>query len=290
MRVFRLLVAGALLVALTGCSLLGIERETGVRLGVVDGTRGNGIYQGDRMGQLADKLAPYGGNVTQVATKVARLDRNLIFVYAVTFDACSLSNPRLMSRGDNLDVSYDELDRVCEMPIPQTVFFALEWDDLPDQIYLGDDPDDPSRTRIVDREVQQPRRFALKALARSQQPAVEKTTFEVARTSAEIKKALAAKDIDPQRVKPKAGEHLLVVVRSPTCPTAPSLSMLDGRMSFYAADLEKRNRDQDDETCREDTVETAAFLVPRKNLADTFTLGPGEESGDEDITVTTTSR
>jgi hypothetical protein len=106
---------------------------------------------------LADQVAAGGPDRRrpngQLAGKIRAVDAGTAFVYGLGFDGCSQANPRLTVQSRTaLVAAVDDLNRQCIQAMPQTAYFAVSWDGLPDRFTI-DGPGKAGTVQIHDRTV-----------------------------------------------------------------------------------------------------------------------------------------
>lgn len=217
---------------------------------------------------------------SELAVQVRGIDPALSFGYTFSYDGCTAKDPRLIKRGSGLVVSYDTTTKECFAPTPVTTTFAVAWADLPSDFYLGSDSADPTRVRVVDREIVSPPTWSPKFVTRTEQPNSPSLSFTVAKTKAEYKRALRAPDLKSKSSVKYRKYQLLVVVRAHGCGQAGSLVLLENRYGFFTRPVPGSTA-----KCGTNTVEASVFIVNKADLPNRFTLGPGVEPSAQDVKI-----
>lgn len=274
---------------LSGCGTVStlFQDHVGSLLGEVDGARKvRPIAVGaEALTATANALAKAGDNSEQqpvdaeVVSAVRDLNPDSHFAATLVYDGCSQSDPRLVKDGTGLRAELTTSGKVCESAEPRTAVFQVGWSEVPNQFWFGADANDPARVRVDGRTVSQPRQWQAVSLKRRELPNSPQLTFAVAQKSKDKSALLEGDDV---KLKAKYSDSDIVIVTwFGDCPTSPELVLVGKKLVFYSPKLEPTST-----ACGTNTVEIAAFVIPKKSLPKKFSLGAGEQPADTDETVT----
>lgn len=216
----------------------------------------------------------------ELAIQIRGIDPATAFGYTFSYDACTQEDPRLLKRGSGLVVSYDNTGQECFAPEPVTTTFAVQWANVPTDFYLGRDAADPTRVRVVDREIVSPPTWSPKFVTRTEQPNSPSISFTVAQTEAEYKRALKAPDLKSKSKVKYRKYQFLVVVRAHSCRKAGNLVLLEDRYGFFT-----RPAPDSKAKCGTNTVESSVFIINKEDVPKKFTLGVDESPHPDDVKV-----
>ncbi len=287
----RYLVAPLILVAflLPGCARVSSVFESGIgtSLGSTAGEwRGSPLaITAKEITALANQIAePESEKLrepsTELAGRIRGLDPQTAFAYTFSYDACTQEDPRLLKRGSGLVVSYANTGQECFAPEPVTTTFSVQWANVPTDFYLGRDAADPTRVRVVNKEIVSPPTWSPKFVTRTEQPNSPSLSFTVAQTKSEYKRALKAPDLKSKSKVEYRDYQFLVVVRAHGCGQAGSLVLLEDRYGFFT-----RPAPGSKAKCGTNTVEASVFIINKDDVPKKFTLGPGTEADPNDVNV-----
>lgn len=287
----RYLVAPLMLVALIlpGCASVSSVFESGIgeSLGSTSGEwRGSPLAITEKeIAALAKEMEnPESEKLrepsVELALQVRGIDSATAFSYTFSYDACTQEDPRLLKRGSGLVVSYDNTGNECFAPEPVTAAFAVKWENVPTDFYLGRDANDPTRVRVVDREIVSPPTWSPKFVTRTEQPNSPSISFTVAQTKGEYKRALKAPDLKSKSKVKYRKYQFLVVVRAHSCRKAGNLVLLEDRYGFFTQPAPGSKA-----KCGTNTVESSVFIINKDDVPKKFTLGVGAEEHPDDVKI-----